>query len=164
LVGDICNLDSQTVNESERHVLLLTAFFHDVIYQPGMPDNEDQSRDYYVQSLDHGVLPDQKVIDCILATKEAKPLEPQRKLERLFWLLDNAVVYSADFDQMLKWEAGVFKEFGSNCPLDFYIEKRVEFLEGRLDQTLDLFKSEKNIQNMKDLIAYVKNLPKVTVV
>ncbi|MCU0352570.1 MAG: adenylyltransferase/cytidyltransferase family protein [Cytophagales bacterium] len=104
--------------------MLLTAFFHDVVYDPTAQDNEEQSAEVLRETTQHAVVAE--VTEMILDTKTHRP---RTELSRRFVELDMAVVSESDFAGLLEWERAVFKEF-QYVDYSLYKMGRLALLDG----------------------------------
>lgn len=135
------------ITEKEFGILLLVAFFHDVIYIPDLNNNEEQSIEYFnnVASKYDIINDETKIIisNIIMDTKLKK--RPTNSLSAIFWDIDNSITQGS-FSELLKWEEKIFKEF-QYISYDKYKIGRIDFLK-----TIN-----GNDDNINDLIEYVKN-------
>jgi predicted metal-dependent HD superfamily phosphohydrolase len=163
LLNDIEAINDPSLSQADYERLIVIAFFHDVIYQPNKPKddpktNEQKSVEYYQNALGASHSPDPEVVRTILATEGAFAPEPtpENALARRFWLLDYGIV-KKDFPTLLIWERDIFKEFSPFCSLDFYKEKRAEFLQSCFSHP-DLQLDAEQKENLNRLIEQVKNI------
>ena len=161
LLNDIESIYDPLLSEADRERLIVIAFFHDVIYQPNKPKddpktNEQKSVEYYQSALSASHIPDPEVVRAILATQgtSAPEATPENALARRFWLLDYGIV-KKDFPTLLIWERDIFKEFSPFCSLDFYKEKRAEFLQSCFSHP-DLQLTAEQKENLSRLIEWVQ--------
>lgn len=128
---------------TDRDKLLLTAFFHDAVYDPTAHDNEEKSVAMLREISQHAVV--EEVAEMIMDTKTH---QPRTALSRQFVEWDMAVVTESGFAQLLAWEHGVFQEFRF---VDYSIYKagRLALLDGWAKQY------PQNRQNLQCLMDYV---------
>lgn len=136
----------QSIDENARNVLLITAFFHDVIYEPLANDNEEQSAKLLESMVTTRYQEAQIAQEIILDTKTH---EPQSQLSELFCSLDMFVVENSNFYEMLDWEHKIFKEF-QMIDYQFYKQGRLKLLKKFAK------KYPKNGHNLTNLITYVE--------
>lgn len=128
----------------EREKLILTAIFHDIVYNPARSDNEKKSANYFM-SLVKEVNDDvEDVHDMIMDTQNHKP---STQLSKVFCDMDMDIV-KRDFPTLLTWEEEIREEY-SIYPDPLYKEHRLKFLHSLLKD----YKS--NNHNLYDLIDYV---------
>lgn len=132
-------------NNSHFHSLILAAFFHDVIYIPGNPTNEEESIQFYKDSCLYK--PRKEVEELILVTKSRT--RPKEKYQQIFWDADNHI-FIEEWDKILEWEKGIREEF-KEYPLKEYKKERMKFLR----ENLETFGIKGNY-NIKTLIDYIK--------
>lgn len=135
----------QEINEEQRDALLVTAYFHDVIYDPTRDDNEERSAEFFIQMADSH--PNTQLVkEMILDTRDH---EAKSELSEKFIQLDMQIVANASFPQLLDWERKIFKEYQY---LDYEI-----YRQGRLD-LLQKFKAKfpQNATNLQHLIDYLE--------
>ncbi|WP_299455821.1 adenylyltransferase/cytidyltransferase family protein [uncultured Microscilla sp.] len=140
------------INDHARHILLLTAFFHDIVYEPLANDNEEKS----AQLLDKMVTaryPDAQIVrEMILDTKTH---EPKSQLSEVFCSLDMHIVESGSFAELQKWEFQIFKEY-QMVDYKFYKQGRLKLLRKFAQRY------PKNAHNLQNLIEYVEqHKPKI---
>lgn len=135
-------------NEKFKDKLLLTALFHDVIYEPSRQDNEERSAQFFEDlCADKRSKDVQEVKQAILDTKSHNA---QTELSETFNKYDMNIV-ERDFDSLVKWEEGISSEYVPNYGRDNYKIGRITFLESLLD------KYPQNTENLLKLIDSVKN-------
>ncbi len=140
----IANYIIDNFSESEIDVLVLTAWYHDVVYNPKSVENEIASKEYFLNDLKKATFLDRivfnEVAQIILDTETHKS---DSKLGKIFCELDMSGIYESD----ISTEYLIFKEY------QFYPFKK--FKEGRLK-----FLHEANAH--PDRIKWVENFrPKI---
>lgn len=143
----------ELLSEPEKEVLVLTAFFHDVIYDPTRQDNEEVSAEYFLKKSKKNTQTE-LIHQIILDTKQH---ESEEKLSKIFCNLDTKVVHQSTFSQLLVWERQIFKEFQF---LDWRVYRagRLHFLEKMK------LKYSQNAAHLGHLIDYVEHYrPKIGV-
>lgn len=146
LIGGIEQLyNKQQIDEEQRDTLLITAYFHDVIYDPTRNDNEERSADFFIQMADSH--PNTQLVkEMILDTRNH---EASSELSATFINLDMQVVSNSSFSELLAWERKIFKEYQY---LDYEI-----YRQGRLDLLQNIKnKFPQNATNIQHLIDYLK--------
>lgn len=134
------------IDENQKEKLILTALFHDIVYEPTRQDNEERSAqffEYLCQDKNNSDIKDIK--SAILDTKTHTSSTP---LSETFNQFDMSIV-ERDFDQLIDWERGIHEEY-SVYGNDMYKEGRLKFLESLLD------KYPSNSENLLKLIDWVK--------
>ena len=132
------------ISERVMEKLLLTALFHDIIYDPRKKDNEAKSAEFFMSVCLEKNAEILEINQAILDTATHIGTIP---LSEKFNLYDMNIV-ERDYDSLLKWERGIHEEFS------FYPEyqkHRLAFLESIVD------KYPLNSDNLTKLIEYVKN-------
>ena len=143
---DQINENKSKYSEKEYEKLILTALFHDSIYNPMSNDNEEKSAQFFEScAQDKSNSHIQEVKQMILDTKTHTATTP---LSEKFNKLDMSIVES-DFEKLIAWEEGIFEEF--KAYVDSYKEGRLKFLESLLD------KYPNNTDNLLKLIDFVKS-------
>lgn len=141
------NEDKSKYSEKEYEKLMLTAIFHDIVYDPSSDVNEEKSAEFFIECCVNKTNSDILGIkQMILDTKTHKSTT---NLSESFNNYDMNIV-ERDFDQLLEWEKGIFEEF-SVYPKEQYKEGRLKFLESLLD------KYPNNTENLLQLIDHVKS-------
>ena len=131
-------------NTEEYQILIMVAFFHDVVYKPWSKTNEEDSvnilnemiyqsfsKEYCkLESFQEKLIIDKNLItNIILDTKNR--IVPENALSRKFWFIDNSIWLNGDMNRLLEWEEGIFKEF--QCyDYKLYKEGRIDFLKNLL--------------------------------
>lgn len=112
----------------DRDILLLTAIYHDAIYDPRASDNEEASARLL---LDHAADPTSSVIlEAVSLIRASRWNEPPRTdLTRRFFDLDTAqLAPDCPLSERMTYEREIFREF-QFTPWDTYHQKRREFLD-----------------------------------
>ena len=141
------NENKSNFSEKEYEKLMLTAMFHDIVYDPSSSTNEEDSANFLMEcAIDKYSKDILEIKQIILDTKTHNSTT---NLSESFNNYDMNIV-ERDFDQLLDWEKGISEEF-SVYPKEQYKEGRLKFLESLLD------KYPKNTENLLQLIEYVKS-------
>jgi pantetheine-phosphate adenylyltransferase len=137
--------ESHRITPQQKDVLLMTAFFHDAVYDPMAQDNEEQSA-----ALFSRMAPSSSDSDLIKQfILDTKTHQPTSALSALFSDLDMAIVTKSDFVTLLTWEKGIAREY-QFLDYSLYKQHRLIFLEQCAKQF------EQNRANLQTLIAYVR--------
>lgn len=139
------NENKSKYSEKEYEKLILTALFHDSIYDPMSTDNEEKSAQFFENCLQEKNSDTDEIKQIILDTKTHTSTTP---LSEKFNQLDMSIVES-DFDKLVQWEEGISEEYKSYG--EEYKEGRLKFLESLLD------KYPNNTENLLKLIDFVKS-------
>lgn len=134
----------QQITEDQRDSLLMTAFFHDVVYDPVSQQNEEESARLFSE-LTQPLADSDQIVQMILDTKTHAP---QSELSGIFSGLDMAVVSNSDFEALLAWEKGIAKEY-QFVDYSLYKTGRTTFLEGCIQAF------PQNKANLQNLLAYL---------
>ena len=132
-------------SQKEYEKLLITALFHDCVYDPMKTDNEEKSADFFTECChDKDNKDNNDIRQMILDTKTH---EATTKLSESFNHYDMNIV-ERDFDQLLEWENGIHEEYKGYG--DVYKDGRLKFLESMLDRYPN------NTENLLKLVDWVK--------
>jgi predicted metal-dependent HD superfamily phosphohydrolase len=141
------NENKSKFSESEYEKLMLSAIFHDIVYDLSSSTNEEDSANFLMECVvDKSNKDILEVKQMILDTKTHNSTT---NLSESFNYYDMNIV-EREFDQLLDWENGISEEF-SVYPKEQYKEGRLKFLESLLD------KYTNNTENLLNLIEYVKS-------
>jgi len=122
-------------------VYVLSAFFHDAIYEVGSGKNEEDSVEYMLSVIgQHDISKD--VASFIMLTENRNPNWDCFGFD--FWRYDNYTLFEAPFEELVTNEKKIFKEFQK---LDYceYKQNRINFLNQAhpydfdVDNKLDAF-------------------------
>ena len=145
-VIDQINESKSKYSEKEYDKLMLTALFHDCVYDPMKSDNEEKSADFFMECCSDKSNGD--VLEVRQMILDTKTHQATTNLSESFNHYDMSIV-ERDFDQLLEWENGISFEY-SGYGKDDYKEGRLKFLESILD------KYPHNTENLLKLIELVK--------
>ena len=141
------NENKGKLSEKEYEKLMITALFHDCVYEPTSLTNEEDSAKFLMECVvDKSNLDILDVKQMILDTKTHNSTI---NLSESFNKFDMSIV-ERDFDQLLEWEKGISEEF-SVYPKDQYKMGRIKFLESVMDNYPN------NTENLLKLIEWVKS-------
>jgi predicted metal-dependent HD superfamily phosphohydrolase len=141
------NENKSKFSESEYEKLMLSAIFHDIVYDLSSSTNEEDSANFLMECVvDKSNKDILEVKQMILDTKTHNSTT---NLSESFNYYDMNIV-EREFDQLLDWENGISEEF-SVYPKEQYKEGRLKFLESLLD------KYPNNTENLLQLIDHVKS-------
>jgi pantetheine-phosphate adenylyltransferase len=140
-------IEESNHNNTEKEILQLIAFFHDIVYQPTAQDNELQSARLFEKMCK---TTNKKVLQAVKqAILDTQTHQAQSELSVFFCKLDLAIVEQSSFLQLLEWEKKIFKEYQI---FDYSIYKK-----GRLAVLENLVKQcPQNKQNLCYLIEYLQ--------
>lgn len=142
----------------DYNTLAYAILFHDIVYEIGKEDNEEQSCELYKQyysAVRYRDLPHPDLVcPLIMATKN--PFDTSLTGDAKVILDADLAIFSALVPKLLKYESDIFKEY-QKFPIIIYREKRVEFLEKLKCFRTNRFMGSPEYENNKWLIDYVKN-------
>jgi len=141
------NENKSKYSEKEYEKLILTALFHDVIYDPASQTNEEDSANFLIECAVDKKNSD--ILDVKQMILDTKSHNSTTNLSEAFNNYDMNIV-ERDFDQLLEWEKGISEEY-SIYSKEEYKEGRLKFLESLLD------KYTHNTENLLKLVEWVKN-------
>lgn len=140
------NENKTRFSEKEYEKLLIASIFHDIVYDPTRGDNEEKSAEFFMNCCTEK---NEDIADINQMILDTKTHSSSTKLSESFNYYDMNIV-ERDYDQLLKWEAGIFEEF-KGVGKEAYKNNRLVFLESLLD------KYPNNTGNLLRLIDYVKS-------
>jgi predicted metal-dependent HD superfamily phosphohydrolase len=147
LLSQINESKIQLNSQKDYEKLVLTALFHDIIYDPSKTNNEELSAEFFINSCQEK---NQDVLDIKQMILDTKNHESSTTLSKIFNSFDMNIV-ERDYDSLLEWEEGIWGEYKTLGRDDEYKKGRLSFLEGLLD------KYPSNSGNLLNLIGYVKS-------
>ncbi|XP_048731044.1 uncharacterized protein LOC125648151 isoform X2 [Ostrea edulis] len=148
----------------------LAIFFHDIIYDPKAPDNEERSADVFVQfSQEAGNLKEnqvEKVKEWILLTK-AHTIQDNAEKDLQYFLDMDMAVLGRSSEEYKKYAEQIRKEY-SHVPDPEFRKRRSAILQD-FTQRQRIFASDEfnkmfhgtAIQNMKDEILILRSKPTI---
>jgi pantetheine-phosphate adenylyltransferase len=122
-LDDICD-QLEKKGYGDNDALLLATVFHDIIYDPRSPNNEEDSASYFNKVFSGSQALKDDVTKIILDTKTHKP---QSELSAIFCEADLNILQQP-FHRLLEYEQQIFKEF-QFVDYSIYKQKRIEVLE-----------------------------------
>lgn len=140
--------DKELYTEREFELLLLTALFHDCIYDPERNDNEEKSAQFLINNTIIVTNDIWKIHQMILDTKEHMVSEFDDFLSEQFISYDMNIT-TRDIDSLIEWERGIREEYSMYSD-EIYKMGRLKFLNSLID-------NHNNSVVLKELIEYVEN-------
>jgi predicted metal-dependent HD superfamily phosphohydrolase len=131
--------------QKDYEKLIITALFHDIVYDPTRSDNEEKSAQFLMESVSDKENSD--ILEIKQMILDTKSHNPETELSKMFCEMDMSIV-EGDFEKLLDWEKGISQEFKVFGPL--YKEGRLKFLESLIDNY------PTNAENIMKLIDWVK--------
>lgn len=151
LIEKLVTDEPDLLNSIEIDILVISAFFHDIVYSPLKDDNEDISiKMFKSMSSDLPFMIKKGVIYIINSTKSRE--YPTWKLPSIFWEIDNSIFIKSSYNDLIEYENKIFKEFQFVDYID-YKEKRIEFLKSNLT----VFTNKDIGDKIEFLINYIEN-------
>ena len=141
------NENKSKYSEKEYDKLILTALFHDIVYDPTSQTNEEDSANFLIECAVDKKNSD--ILDVKQMILDTKTHNSTTNLSESFNKYDMNIV-ERDFDQLLEWERGISEEY-SIYSKEEYKMGRLKFLESILD------KYTHNTENLLKLVEWVKN-------
>lgn len=129
---ELLDLIMEYTAEEYHDIHIFTAFYHDVVYEPGYTDNEIKSAEFAVKSLEKlGVPVDiiQAVEEIILATQKHEWLGENIPNQLTIFLDIDRVILGAKPERFQEYCRQIRAEF-SHFPDEIFIPARVSFLNG----------------------------------
>jgi len=141
-----------SISKIEFNKLIIAAYFHDIVYDPKLNNNEEESVKIFLEECeDNDSLNEhskKEICKIIMDTKYR--IEPKDKLSKIFWEMDNSVL-TFPINKLIEVEHKIFQEYQW---VDYrkYRLGRIQFLES----CLGIFGGDYD-DNIKELIEYVRN-------
>lgn len=142
---DMINENQSKYSQNEYEKLILTALFHDCVYDPMRNDNEEKSAEFFIECLTDKS--NSELLEVKQMILDTKTHQPNTKLSESFINYDMSIV-ERNFEDLLEWEKGIREEYKAYG--DEYKEGRLKFLESLLD------KYPNNTENLLRLVDWVK--------
>lgn len=146
--------EDKKLDDREYTILLISAIFHDIVYNPKRNDNEEKSVEYMMSFLDEEKSKiskwrrdedTKKISEVILNTKNH---DSKDGLCKKFNKIDNWIL-DAQFIDMIDWENAIYQEY-KWAGWKRYKKKRIEFLLRSIKNHTH------NVINIKNLIDYLE--------
>lgn len=141
------NENKSKYSEKEYEKLMITALFHDIVYDPTSSTNEEDSANFLMECVSDKSNKD--ILEVKQMILDTKTHNSTTSLSESFNNYDMSIV-ERDFDQLLEWENGISQEY-SKYDRDIYKSGRVKFLESVMDNY------PQNTENLIKLIDWVKS-------
>ena len=141
------NESKSKYSEKEYDKLILTALFHDIVYDPTSQTNEEDSANFLIECAVDKKNSD--ILDVKQMILDTKTHNSTTNLSESFNKYDMNIV-ERDFDQLLEWERGISEEYSIYSKEEYKMD-RLKFLESLLD------KYTHNTENLLKLVEWVKN-------
>jgi predicted metal-dependent HD superfamily phosphohydrolase len=153
----LITIDADKYSKTDIDALYLAAFYHDIVYDVRQPNNEELSVSFFESDIDdecqtlelNQVCSNVKRI--IISTKKGVS---NFYLANIFNFYDRNVIYS-EFNELVKWEDGIRKEYCAIYTPEIYKIGRIKFLSSILEENKYVFNGEQ-YDNIISLIDYVK--------
>ncbi len=110
---------------NDRAVLVATALFHDCVYHPGDPLNEEHSADVFRRWCGKKNHPLQRNVERMIEASNYR--ETPTGLLATFLRYDAAMLYEGDYSALSRLEKNIFREFQA-APYPEYRAHRLRFL------------------------------------
>lgn len=141
------------MNDDQLEILLITALYHDIVYDPKRSDNEELSA-AMIHNTDVFLPTAHTVHELILFTKYQR--NPENDLEEIFACCDMHI-FEENFSKILEFEKAIQQEY-SWVPLSVYVPERIKVLQKLKKMT---FGNDENTllfqKGINDLINYLEN-------
>ena len=134
-----------SLSPEDEEILYIAAAYHDVVYdiKAEPSENEKKSIERFMADSEGTLFttdPDMenyRDLICKIIEATASREEPSERLPFLFWNIDNSILKSVDFKELLEYEEKIFKEFQCYSYTD-YIKGRTKFLDSEYDRTQNI--------------------------
>jgi len=149
-------LKEEDISVEEFNILVITAFFHDCVWQPASQNNEDESiKVFEKMAVSINENDKKQIIDIINVTKSVSTPQNKNSLEYAFWMMDNSVIFNSDEIELIHYENLIRQEY-QIYDYQQYKFGRQEFLKNWLSSNRSWL-SDSEIDNINFLIKYVAN-------
>jgi len=122
LDGILAQIRSDKHEGVNREILVLVAYFHDVIYDPMRKDNEERCAELVMKLCNHPEK--ERIAKIVLDTKNHVSDDD---LSKVFMDYDVSILKSTDYKQLMQYEDQILKEF-QLLDYSIYKEHRYKFL------------------------------------
>ena len=129
----------------EYEELILTALFHDIVYNPTKNDNEERSAEFLMSCVENKY--DKNILKVRQNILDTKTHVPSSEISNIFIQFDMNIL-NQNFERLLYWEKNIRKEFDMFSD-ENYKKGRLSFLKKQID--------EYNNPDLMTLIDWVKN-------
>lgn len=122
------NESKSNFSEKEYEKLIISALFHDIVYDPLKEDNEEKSAEFLMECAINK--DDKDILEIRQTILDTKNHQETNELSKYFNEFDMNIV-ERNFDELLKWEKGISEEYSHYG--EFYKVGRIKFLESLMD-------------------------------
>jgi len=143
--------DDMKLDDNIFEILIITAIFHDIVYNPKSKTNEEDSAKFLLSMVSDATEGINTVVDTILMTKTHNFTN---KIEELFCMFDLDIL-TKDLPELIKWEDLINKEFEWVNWKD-YKRERIEVIKKFLEKRTEL-PIEVNHTGLQNLIYIIEN-------
>lgn len=144
-----------SISRKNKRNLYFAIFFHDIVYNPKLKDNEDKSNDVWILFSNSNKYSDtvkDAVSNMIWATKNH--MKTNDFITNLFLDLDLAVLGS-DLDDFNKYERNIRLEYDF-VPADIYIVERSKIMKSLIKEYYtDLMEEKFGKKRTENLLGYI---------
>ena len=151
MLDDIIELHKLGLDDESFEILMVSALFHDFVYDPKSDKNELNSTIEFLKLTDKK--DGEKLMKVVEIIKMTKDHKHTNKLEELFSQFDLKVL-SSDLKGLLKWEEQISKEY-EFVNWKTYKSKRIELIQHFIDNRTEL-SVKINYTGLKDLIYMIE--------
>ena len=131
LISIIQEIDAEELTDQNFRILIATALFHDIVYDPRKTDNEEQSVKVFQEMVTSDRIDLPEIENLILSTaNKGIPALTALKNEILFNRFDREVLRS-ELTELLEYEKQIFKEF-QFADYTTYKHLRIQFLKNEM--------------------------------
>lgn len=127
----LSKIKKSSIKGTEREILVLSAYFHDVIYDPLSKDNEEQCAQLVKKICTHSEK--DRIAQIILDTKHHDDKQTKDNLSKIFMVYDTDILRCTDYQKLLKYEDQILYEY-QIYDYNLYKIERSKFLKSASKQ------------------------------
>ncbi len=117
-------IEKLDISDADYKILIITALYHDIVYDPKSTTNEEDSAKY-IDNLNLSIDDIIIIRDLIIFTKYNR--QPETELEKHFLAADLSI-FNKSYDEQLVFEKNILKEYNF-VSLDIYVPERIKVLK-----------------------------------